>query len=128
MTAKIDVKSQSSPNWSSRCWKSPKRLKLGNALRASRVTELRESFPAHIVDAWLGHDDNIARKHYAQTLDEHYDRATQECSHLASCRDSHDDALVHEVQKKKIRTKQHCFARGCTKMGDEGLEPPTSTV
>ena len=73
--------------------------KLWNALRASRVTELRESFPSHVVDAWLGHDDKVARKHYAQTLDQHYDRALQKCSHFASSTDAHDDAPPTENSK-----------------------------
>ncbi len=78
--------------------------KLWNALRASRVTELREEHPAHVVDAWLGHDDNIARKHYTQTLDEHFEKAvqkkcSQKCSHFASSRDSHGDDSDTEIQK-----------------------------
>ena len=73
--------------------------KLFNALRASRVTELRESFPAHVVDAWLGHDDKIARKHYTQTLDAHYDRALQKCSHFASSTNAHGNAPPTENEK-----------------------------
>ena len=82
--------------------------KLWNALRASRVTELREKFPAHVVDAWLGHDDNIARKHYAQTLDAHYEKAIQECSQkssqFASSRDSHDTAPGNETRKNPAQS------------------------
>ena len=73
--------------------------KMWNALRASRVTELRETFPSHVVDAWLGHDDKVARKHYAQTLDEHFERALQKCSHFASSTDSHDDAPPSENEE-----------------------------
>ena len=51
--------------------------KLWNAMRASRVTELREEFPSHVVDTWIGHDDLIARKHYTQTLDEHFAKGSQ---------------------------------------------------
>lgn len=73
--------------------------KLWNALRASRVTELRESFPAHVVDAWLGHDDKVARTHYAQILDEHFHRALQKCSHFASSTNAHDVASPTENTK-----------------------------
>ncbi len=73
--------------------------KLWNALRASRVTELRESFPSHVVDAWIGHDDKIARKHYTQTLDEHYERALQKCSHFAGSKDVHGEASPNETTK-----------------------------
>ncbi len=85
--------------------------KLWNALRATRTTELRERFPSHVVDAWLGHDDNIARKHYAQTLDDHFRRAAgdhasewsglQKCSHFASSRDS--QAPHRNTKPKKTR-------------------------
>jgi hypothetical protein len=67
-----------------------------NALRALRVTELRDSFPAHVVDAWIGHDDTVARKHYAQALDEHYERALQKCSHFPSSMDTHREVPMNE--------------------------------
>ena len=44
-------------------------------LRATRASELAESFPAHVCAAWLGHSVEIARKHYLMTTDEHFQRA-----------------------------------------------------
>ena len=77
--------------------------KLWNALRASRTTELRDSFPSHVVDAWMGHDDIIATKHYTQVLDTHFDKAvqecSQECSHFASSTDAHEAAPETENTK-----------------------------
>ena len=116
--------------------------KLWNALRASRVTELRESFPAHVVDAWLGHDDNIARKHYAQTLDDHYQRATgdvpaaddpgnpwsalQKCSHFASSRDTHGDAPRPEAPENQasIRNAVHVKAPRWAMRDSNPRHPP----
>jgi hypothetical protein len=38
-------------------------------------TELLEEFPVHVVALWMGHDAKVSLKHYAQTTDEHFDRA-----------------------------------------------------
>ena len=46
--------------------------KLFVALRATRDTELRESFPVHVVEAWLGHEDRVAKRNYTQITDEHF--------------------------------------------------------
>ena len=47
-------------------------------LRSSRQTELTETFPSHVVTAWLGNSERIAEKHYLQVLDSHFDRAVQD--------------------------------------------------
>lgn len=44
-------------------------------LRSSRQTELAERFPSHVVCDWLGNSEDIARKHYYQTTDDHFTRA-----------------------------------------------------
>jgi integrase len=44
-------------------------------LRATRATELIDKFPAHVCTAWLGHSDQIARKHYRQVTEEHFTKA-----------------------------------------------------
>jgi len=46
-------------------------------LRASRETELVEDFPIHVVTEWLGNSPDIARKHYLQTHEEHFQRAVE---------------------------------------------------
>ena len=51
--------------------------KLFVALRATRDTELREHSPGHVVDAWIGHSEAVARKNYLQVTDDHFDRYTQ---------------------------------------------------
>src|SRR5437667_118137 len=38
-------------------------------------TELLESFPVHVVAMWMGHDAKVSLKHYAQTTEDHFDRA-----------------------------------------------------
>ena len=79
--------------------------KLWTAIRATRDTELRERFPSHVVDEWLGHNDRVARNHYTQTLDEHFERALQECSHFASSMDSQGVAPSTENAKNPVQNR-----------------------
>ncbi|MFO0936317.1 MAG: tyrosine-type recombinase/integrase [Gemmataceae bacterium] len=46
-------------------------------MRSSRETELLEQFAPHVVAKWMGHDVKVSMKHYAQTTDEHFERATR---------------------------------------------------
>ena len=36
-------------------------------MRSTRATELIEIYPAHMVNAWLGHTEAVAMAHYRQT-------------------------------------------------------------
>lgn len=49
--------------------------RLFHNLRSSRETELLDAHPLHVVAKWMGHDARISLKHYAQTTDEHFERA-----------------------------------------------------
>ena len=51
--------------------------KLFQNLRSTRQTELEETFPSHIVCAWIGNSQRVAEKHYLQVTDEHYAKAVQ---------------------------------------------------
>jgi hypothetical protein len=46
--------------------------KLFQNLRSSRQTELTETWPAHVVCAWIGNSEVIARDHYLQITDDHF--------------------------------------------------------
>ena len=46
-------------------------------LRASRETELANTFPLHVCCAWLGNSPKIAIKHYLSVTDEHFHQATE---------------------------------------------------
>lgn len=46
-------------------------------LRSSRQTELAETFPIQCVCAWIGNSTEIARKHYLQVTDAHWEKATK---------------------------------------------------
>lgn len=51
--------------------------KLFQNLRSTRQTELEESFPSHVVCAWLGNSEDVARAHYLQVTDDHFARAAE---------------------------------------------------
>lgn len=44
-------------------------------LRSTRETELMEVYPSHVVVSWIGHSEAVARKHYLQTTDLHFEKA-----------------------------------------------------
>ncbi len=52
--------------------------RLFHNLRSSRQTELAEQFPSHVVCEWLGNSEEVARKHYFQTTEDHFAKATNE--------------------------------------------------
>lgn len=51
--------------------------KLWTTLRATRDTELKDRFPGHVVDAWLGHSPRVSQEHYLMVTDEHIKQAVQ---------------------------------------------------
>ena len=51
--------------------------KLWQNLRASRQTELEKEFPLHVVCAWIGNSERVARKHYLQITDDHFEEAVR---------------------------------------------------
>lgn len=49
--------------------------KLFQNLRSTRETELMETHPAHVVCTWIGNSEAVARRHYLQVTDDHFERA-----------------------------------------------------
>ena len=61
--------------------------RLFHNLRASRETELVETYPVQVVTSWLGNTPSIAMRHYLMTTDEHFEaavRGTPEASQKAA--------------------------------------------
>ena len=70
--------------------------KLWQNLRSTRETELADEFPAHVVVAWLGNSEAVARKHYLQVTDEHFATAAGgERAHRAA------HGAAHQVAQKR---------------------------
>jgi len=114
--------------------------KLFHNLRATRETELAESFPAHVFCAWIGNSQMVAQKHYLQVTDEHFARGA-DCSALQNALQSlHEsprtDANTENDERAKTPVNTGRFAHThddsdldkMAGMGVEGLEPPTLSV
>lgn len=102
--------------------------KLWTSLRATRDTELRELFPSHVCDAWVGHAEGVAKKNYLQVVDQHFEKA---CSALHNPTQHTAATRRNDAQTETAITRKHerlpLVAAGCggrmhTKVGDEGLE------
>ncbi len=96
-------------------------------LRSSRETELAEQFPVHVACAWIGNSRPVAMEHYLQVTDEHYQQATKkaaqypaELGRQAAQPKGEAPAFPGECEGLRAYTQ--------VQVGDDGLEPPTSTV
>jgi hypothetical protein len=72
-------------------------------LRSSRETELTETFPLHVVTAWLGNSQLIAAKHYLQIRDEDFEKAAQRpvrAAQNAARQTAEPDGIVSQPSRK----------------------------
>ena len=100
--------------------------KLWQNLRATRETELAETYPMHVVCAWIGDTQAVAQKHYLQVTDEHYE-AAQNPAQQAHAKDSSTSQertripdFSEEGDEVRLPTSR--------KVGATGLEPVTPSV
>lgn len=116
-------------------------LKLFQNLRSTRETELAETWPEHVVCAWIGNTVAIARKHYLQVTDEHFEQAVLakapekegKPEHAAQKAAQQTDASLgnesHSVTEPPFCDSLQVLAgQYDTNMGHKGLEPLTSRV
>lgn len=98
-------------------------------LRSTRETELAETFPIQVVCDWIGNSQAVAREHYLQVTEEHFDRAT-DCSSLQKALQQNGKSPCNAVQENEETPEKHAFSRTSRglRMGVAGLEPATSTV
>ena len=79
-------------------------------LRATRETELMESYPSHVVVAWIGHSETVARKHYLQVTDANFERATskvlapQAAPQLCGVIETEENTEIDENEKTVVFT------------------------
>ncbi len=105
--------------------------KLFQNLRATRETELAESFPLHVVCEWIGNSAAIAAKHYLQVTDEHYEQAAQNAAqqaHATGRKEPQAEPAAHEKPPVLLESASSCETLQNGGMGGTGLEPVTSTV
>lgn len=86
--------------------------KLFQNLRSTRETELAEIFPVHVVCQWLGNSETVAKKHYLQVTDSHYERAVG-----AIC-----PPLHIPMQKGAATGGNHCKGKNASSTHDEAFQ------
>lgn len=92
--------------------------KLFHNLRATRQTELEEQFPTHVVCSWLGNSQSIAKKHYLQVTDAHFEKATQNLTHQVATLGNFGEQSDEEPDKKSKTCKPNAeLASTCTSNG-----------
>ncbi len=106
--------------------------KLWQNLRSTRQTELSEQFPAHVVCAWLGNSEAVAKLHYLQVTDDHFQKAVFSVAQNPaqySTAYTRIDSQSPKMQKPQTPVMQgladSCELVQCTKVEDRGLEPLT---
>ncbi len=96
-------------------------------MRASCQTDLEQRFPSYVVCAWLGNSESVAKAHYLQVLPEHFEGALQGDvnSDARGAENGHKPTQSNARRNEKTRI----FAGfSCQKVGDEGFEPPASSL
>ncbi|MBL8827552.1 MAG: site-specific integrase [Planctomycetaceae bacterium] len=91
--------------------------RLFHNLRSSRQTELAERFPTHVVCDWVGNSEDIARKHYFQTTDDHFAKAASEGFRGGA------ESDAPKAQNKAQQT--HAVNRGESQLAHSTLEVAT---
>lgn len=105
--------------------------KLWHNLRSSRQTELAETYPMHVVCNWIGNSAAVARDHYLQVTDQHFERARRERTGAAQNQAQHGARLLRtdvnpELVIAEIRPDSGPFAGILLDgSGPLGLEPRT---
>ncbi len=101
-------------------------------LRSTRETELAESFPMHVVCAWIGNSQPVAAKHYLQVTDAHFEKAAggamQNPVQYTSAYTGTEPQAVrsgHEKTPGSPGVATSCGPMMCAKAPRVGLEPTT---
>lgn len=83
--------------------------KLFQNLRASRQTELQETYPVHVVCAWMGNSPKVAQKHYLQVTEEHFEKAQQKAQQqpVANPEKAQQSAVSENEETPKNTENQH---------------------
>ena len=107
--------------------------KLFQNLRATRETELAETFPIQVVCEWIGNSQAVAKRHYLQTTEEHFARATTAETGLQNGLHFSDATPCNAVHKKRETPGNAGVCTGMQSIapptvGVTGFEPVTSTV
>ena len=97
-------------------------------LRAMRETQLAQTFPLHVVCAWIGNSQAVATKHYLQVTDEHFRKAAQKAAqhlHAESRSERQATDPAHEKTPVLPGFAAPCEMVPIRSVPPEGLEPST---
>lgn len=98
--------------------------KLFQNLRSTRETELAESYPLHVVCAWIGNSQAVAKKHYLQVTDDHFAKAAQ----IPTQHPAEDASKPLSENKEALAIPEECEGLQCCTTDQaprQGLEPWT---
>ena len=93
-------------------------------MRSSRATELIEKYPAHMVNAWLGHTEAVAMAHYRQTTgkaaDKFFDQAAgQRPKQVKDFTNEHAGMGCSGAETEKVGTITcACISTACSECED----------
>ena len=79
--------------------------------RSSRETELCETFPLHVVTAWLGNTAPVAMKHYLQVREQDFDRAAGSAQAAKIRRSNPRKAVARSRNQNRATMKIPLFCR-----------------
>ncbi len=120
--------------------------RLFHNLRASRETELVETYPLQVVTDWLGNTPKVAMRHYLMTTDEHFSSAVRGDGNIAGPAASEAAQNAAQQAHAGFRSESQAanpahkktpvvlgFARSCDStqllgMAGAGFEPTTSRL
>lgn len=100
-------------------------------LRSTRETELMEYFPSHVVCAWIGHTEAVARENYLQVTDEHFAMAAAKetgllAQNLQPVADTSCQDTTAEPEEFLDRGESEMYSTcGASGARPAGLEPAT---
>jgi len=106
--------------------------KLFQNLRSTRQTELTERWPEHVVCAWIGNSKAVAREHYLQVTDEHFEQAAgisnangKAAQNAAQQMHAEPCVASHPVgESAKFKQKRDLATQCDSPVGRGGFEPP----
>ena len=103
--------------------------KLFQNLRSTRETELAESFPIHVVCAWIGNTQAVAQKHYLQVTDAHFEKASAALQNPVQQSAELPRGESQEQQRTIVIAEDYDSVRYCTNVHipPRGVEPRFSS-
>jgi len=107
-------------------------------LRASRQTELEQSFPTYVVCKWMGNTPSVAHKHYLTVTEDHFQQATENWGQTGDKLGTQPPVLPRTESQQKTRTPKKVrenatFAEVVAilengRVAGTGFEPATSRL